>query len=110
MEWNVYRYAFNSHKLKAYNIFDHAFFRNDCVTSARKNKDNDEVFLKDVKSSLMYYFWSKCEHEIVISSFPPREDVEEKIDVYSQVMLNWDRFSEYILANKGKLRRTAIVK
>ena len=74
----------------------------------------------------MYYFWCKCEWETVITSWPPhitmkeldrlntereketekynREpyclyvepDISEKIDVYQQVMNNFDIFVDYV--------------
>lgn len=45
----------------------------------------------------MYYFWSKCEWEIILSDFPPSKKFQEKkVDVYEQVMLNWDIFINYV--------------
>ena len=43
----------------------------------------------------MYYFCAKAEWEIVISDWFGKQ-VEKKIDVYDQVMLNWDRFIEWL--------------
>ena len=78
----------------------------------------------------MYYYWAKCEWEVVITSWPPhinmdeldrinkqrksefakydREpyclcintDVRKKIDVYSQVMLNFDIFVDYVWGHR----------
>ena len=43
----------------------------------------------------MYYMWSKSEYEIIVSPWVGRaEDI--KIDVYSQVHMNWDRFVDYV--------------
>lgn len=45
----------------------------------------------------MYYFWSKCEWEIILSDFPPSDRFKKKkVDVYEQVMLNWDKFINYL--------------
>ena len=58
-----------------------------------------------VRNSLRYYYWSKCEWEIVLSDWPPSETFKkEKVDVYSQVVLNWDIFSEYIWENRKQLK------
>lgn len=52
----------------------------------------------------MYYFWSKCEWEIIISGWPPRDDFNDaKIDVYDQVKLNWDKFVDYTWDHRKEL-------
>lgn len=52
----------------------------------------------------MYWFWSKCEYEIVISPWVGRnkEEAEVKIDIYDQVMLNFNRFVDYCWSFKEK--------
>ena len=89
-----------------------------------------EEFAEKLKSNLQYYFWSKAEHEIVISSFPVHIKKEEfnrltdefkkdtkryghepygmwicpdvgiKIDIYEQVMLNFSHVVNYIWLHK----------
>lgn len=79
---------------------------------------------------MAYYYWSKAEHEVVITSWVPyitmseldrlnteREEskkkyardpyslyvnprVGEKVDVYSQVMLNFEVFVDYVWSHK----------
>ena len=50
-----------------------------------------------VHGSLFYYYRSKCEWEVIVSSWPPSDRVpERKVDVYDQVMLNWDVFIGYV--------------
>lgn len=44
----------------------------------------------------MYYFWAKCEYEVIVSSWPPREGSERKIDVYDQLKENWDIFRKLV--------------
>ena len=53
----------------------------------------------------MYHFWSKCEWEIIITDWPTSGKVEEKIDAFDQVMLNWPIFCAYILDHAVDLRR-----
>ena len=45
---------------------------------------------------LLYYFWAKSEWEIIISAWI-RADVTKpiKIDVFDQVMMNWEQFCKY---------------
>ena len=88
-----------------------------------------EKFAEEVRKSLQYCYWSKSEYETIITSWPPyiendeldrlnkekeahlekygnfyREAVElnvsYKIDIYTQIMMNWNRFIDYIWNNK----------
>ena len=103
LEWNVYYGDFNSKKIKAHNIFNNTGFIKDCEEAYKKCKDNKEEFLERVRLALMYYYWSKCEWEVIIDLWPHRGGFDgEKVDVYSQVMLNWHVFSEYVWNNKGE--------
>lgn len=94
LEWYVYYYNINGSQLKTFNIFNHRGFKN-AIEEIFKKYYSMEEFKKAVKSELMYYFWSKAEWEIIISDWFDRQ-VEKKIDVYDQIMLNWDRFIEWL--------------
>ena len=131
MEWYVYRYDFNKREIVPFNVFRHADFKEDVEEIDIKN-----ISYKDFKNQLdrltLYYFWSKCEYEIVITSWPPfiiKEDayemmnqfekdskryereplvvnanleVGEKIDIYKQLHLNWDAFCDYVYNELNK--------
>lgn len=68
----------------------------------------------------MFAYWSKVEYEMVLTdvftsidnnelerlkqlydryNYSTNLKVEKKIDIYDQVMLNWDIFSEYVYKN-----------
>ena len=52
----------------------------------------------------MYYFWSKCEYEIIVTCNPEWDRFKkEKIDVYDQLQLNWNKFVDYIWENKNEI-------
>ena len=113
LEWNVYVGNFTEKKMETDNVFEHCGFVKDCQEAYKKHKDDKDAFLEEVRRSLMYYFWSKCEWEIILSLWPPRENQQPlKIDVYDQVMLNWPIFSEYVWNNRDefKVRRKRNVK
>ena len=100
LEWNVYIEDVNRNNITVYNIFDHPLFLKDVIEAYSKHKDNYNQFCEKVDRSLHYFFWSKCEWEIILSAWPPYEKFkEEKIDVYQQVMLNRDIFFKYIWEN-----------
>lgn len=106
LEWNIYYGDFNNRKIKVGNIFDNTGFVKDCEQAYKKFKDNKEEFLERVRLSLMYYYWCKCEWEVVIDHWPHRDDfVGEKVDVYDQIMLNWPVFSEYIWNNREEFKK-----
>lgn len=111
LEWNVAYMSCNDKKIKTFNLFDMGYFFDDCARSYRKIGEDREAFLESVKRILGYYFWSKCEWEMVLSAWPPNERFKEsKVDVYDQVMLNWDRFSDYVWENRRAFRKRKVKK
>lgn len=95
MEWNVYRYDFNRKEIVIFNIFNHREFKAR-TESYLKKYDNKEEFADKLKTELMSHFWARYEYEILISRLNKSEnDDSVKVDIYSQVKLNWDRFVDY---------------
>ena len=81
LEWNVYISNFNGKRIEKYNVFDHLGFLDDLKKAARKYRDRErEQFEDQMRRDLMYYFWSKCEWEIILSHWPPRQDAREEKD------------------------------
>lgn len=105
LQWNVYRFNINKQKIEEFNIFDHYTFKEYVKEALIKHENSKEEFTKQLKSELRYYFWSKAEYEIIITCWVggDREKVNEKIDIYDQVMLNWDRFVDYVWDNGWKI-------
>jgi len=110
--WNVYIGDWNHKQIKVHNIFEHGRFAKDVVKTLRKAEKDwkqtgelDWLALSEgVRRDLMYYYWSKCEWEVVVSEWPPREKGgETKIDVYEQVRLNWDVFLQYLWEERKEL-------
>lgn len=95
MEWYVYRYNFNSRKIEKFNIFDHGGFVED-VNKCLLESDDKDSFEKELNNALLYYYWSKSEWEIIITPWIGDEKERVKIDVYDQVMMNWDKFVDYV--------------
>ena len=82
-------------------------------------KFKTEIFAPEFKNNLMYYFWSKCECEIILTNWPTsfkvdiknldatkhdyRDSIDlevaEKIDMYDQVMNNWQLVLDYVWNN-----------
>ena len=66
-------------------------------------------FKEKIRRELQYYFWAKYEWEIgitepfsntLLDAYTNGRDYPwEKIDVYDQVMMNWDIFFDYLYKN-----------
>ena len=131
--WNVFVENINDRKIEVHNVFNHHSFMKDLIKINKKHKDDFYNFAKEVKHTLMYHYWSKSEWEVVVTSFPPyinekeflrlnlerderiqkygrfiRESVNletgKKVDVYDQVMMNWDHFINYLWENRKELK------
>lgn len=101
MTWNVFYYNCNNcntDKIESFNIFRHCRFREDVQKNLKTHTDKNE-FAKVLKSDLQYYFWSKAEYELIVKAWVGG-DAEMKIDIYKQVVINWDRFVDYVWSFK----------
>lgn len=94
--WNVYYHDINESKIRTFNVFDHSGFTKSVADAAKKHKDKNE-FTEKLRRELFYYFGSKCGWEVLISPWVGgRNTKPRKVDVYGQVMLNWDVFVDYV--------------
>ena len=85
------------------NIFEHGSFREYVKKAARKVQSKED-FAMQLRREVMYYFWSKCEWEVLISPWVGGNDDEErKVDVAWQILNNWDVFVDYTRNNRKKL-------
>lgn len=102
LKWNVFYHSINKQEITTFNIFNHWRFNEDTQKNLKKIKDKNE-FAEKLRRDLMYYFWSKSEYEIIISPWCGGRDTKEvKIDVYDQVMSNWDVFLDYVWNSKKR--------
>lgn len=106
LEWNVYTSDFNQRRIVVHNIFNHYRFWEDCIKNKKKNKNNKEEFVKQLRTDLQYFYWSKSEWEIILQQWPPSDNFnDEKIDVFDQVYLNWDKFVDYVWNNLKEIKK-----
>lgn len=105
LAWNVIYHNINGGRIETFNIFRHGGFVED-VEKALKKYSAKEEFAERLRRILFYYFGSKTEWEVIISPWCGGRDVKDiKIDVYRQVMNNWEVFLDYVWNAKPKRRR-----
>ena len=100
LKWNVFYHSVNKQEIVTLNVFNHWRFSEDVENNLKKIKDKDE-FAEKLRHDLMYYFWSKSEYEIIISPWCGERNTKDiKVDIYTQVMNNWDIFLDYVWNSK----------
>ena len=125
-KFNVIIYDFNSKKFTTYDVLP--YLRNtyeervarhkELLKKIKKSKKLDESILDDkynkvpvtfndfkefVKSESQYQFWSRCEYEIILSDWPPSNPpIEEKWDVFDQIMMNHDIITKLLMEDVVK--------
>lgn len=109
--------------------YNWVFLRDGLLVAKKKYNDDFNKFADHIRRWLSYEYCSRSQYETVITTWPTFIDEEElnrlndeykkskeeghvfyrqtvntgisfKLDVYTQVMLNWDRFIEYVWNNK----------
>lgn len=111
-KWNVYMGDFNSGYIKEFNIFRHVSFLDDVCKTVKKYRQilkkegtfDRAAFAEELRHQLMYYFWCKCEYEIILDHWPPSDRTNaRKVDIYEQVLLNFDVFTDYVWGHREEL-------
>lgn len=93
MTWYVYCDS-GTGKIVPWNIFEHRSFREE-VEQLLSEAFSKSVFDEKLNYIVKYYFWRKCEYEICLATWPNMEIVE-KISVYDQIYMNWEKFCRYV--------------
>lgn len=102
--WNVYYHNINTGKITTFDIFQHGRFKaNVCKYLQECNIKED--FAEQVRKELFYYFGSKCEYEVLVCSWCGMS-AEKKVDIYSQVRLNYTVFIDYVWSFKAAICNT----
>lgn len=105
--WNVIYENINSRSIETFNVFDHGRFVED-IKKHFKTFETKELFADHLRRSVMYYFWSKCEWEVLVTSLcEGRSPVEKKIDVAWQLINNWEVFVDYVWSARPQKRENA---
>lgn len=112
IEYKVITWNFSTDRVEHYDIMPYLYRK---LEEKRKKK---QITLKDltlerlkefIDNESKYQFWARCEYEVILSSWPPRENGHEhKMDVYEQIHMNLDNIAKlmYDDLQKGKSAKT----
>lgn len=108
IHWYVYVESFNARTIEKRDLFAHGAHIKEIAKMFKKCGDDKDAFTKELRSELMYYYWARCEWEVIITSWPPSPEgtfKDVKIDVFDQLNMNWDVFVDYIWNNRKEIMR-----
>ena len=70
LKWNVFNES--GGEIKVINLFEYSYtFLEALLIAKRKYKNDFEKFADHIRNYLQYCYWSKCEYETIITSWPP---------------------------------------
>ena len=111
MHWFVMYYNSNAKQFQSYDVLK---YKEDFIKKLKKKVTSREEFTEKMKFEMMYYFWSKCEWEVILSNINNRiimspwvgpEDIT--LDVTDKEDFNWVDFfnkqSEHYV-NKNRIK------
>lgn len=113
VEYRVITWNFSTDRVEHYDIMPYLYRR---LEEKRKRK---QIVLRDltlerlkefIDNESKYQFWARCEYEVILSSWPPRENGRKhKMDVYEQIHMNLDNIAKlmYDDLQRGKPARVS---
>lgn len=108
LSWLVANYDINANKITYYDVLR---YREDNIKKLKKKCETKEEFSDGLRREMMYYYWSKCEAEILIKRTDDNriilsswicsnpEDIE--IDVTDRTDFDWIGFADKHIKEKG---------
>ena len=128
LSWKVFWEDFNKREIVYYDIFKNGYWE-EKAKELKKKHPNFGQWTTAFRIQLMSQYWSRSEYEVIITSWPPyietkeldrlcqeREEREKvwgskilrinprltttrKIDIFEQLDMNWEVFTNYVWNN-----------
>ena len=92
--YNVWIWDFNHDSLEPYDVVPRFVESIKQYIKPKNLPKTKEALDKILESDARYYFWSKCEYEMIIHGWP-KQNNNQKVDVYKQLRLNWHIFLDF---------------
>ena len=96
--FNVINFDFNSKEFESYDVMPYLI---NCYKNVKRKKECPKTFdefKQFVESKSMYMYWSRCEYEIILSDWPG-QNINKKIDIHEQLMMNIDTVTDILMKN-----------
>lgn len=94
-KFNVIMYDPNMKEFVPYNIIPYFI---DCYQNSKNKPITKEQFKEFIKSESEYRFQFRCEYEIILADWP-NQQIERKVDVYDQIIMNLDVITDVLMFN-----------
>ncbi len=114
VEYRVITWNFSTDRVEHYDIMPYLYRR---LEEKRKKR---QIVLKDltleklkefIDNESKYQFWARCQYEVILSSWPPRENGRKhKMDVYEQIHMNLDNIAKLMYDDLQKRKSARVSK
>lgn len=114
IEYRVILWNVNTDRVEHYDIMPYLYRR---LEEKRKKR---QITLKDltleklkefIDNESKYQFWARCQYEVILSSWPPRENGHRhKMDVYEQIHMNLDNIAKLMYDDLQKRKPARVSK
>lgn len=83
--------------IETFNVFKSKKFRDELISLVKIEDPYcyEFDFKEELKRAAQYCFWAKCEYEVEVSDWTKNEK-GQKVDIFQQLMMNWDNFYQYV--------------
>lgn len=108
LSWMVKNYETNSNVIKDYDVLK---YREEFIKKLKKKKPDKAEFAKEMRSEMMYHYWSRTEYELIMKVtengriilspwIGQRNSDQAEIDVTDNNDFDWKGFAEKIYKRK----------
>ena len=101
-QFNVINYNCNAKRFETYDVIPHLVDEYNRLKGDKVMQRHNPLpvtfdeFKKFVKDESMYQWWGRCEYEIILVDWPS-QTIDEKWDIYEQIMMNLDLVTELVM-------------
>lgn len=99
-QFNVIVEDINSRKFIPYDVIPYLV---QCYYEEKDRPRTIKEFKVFIERHSKYQWWSRCEYEIILKSWPTG-NIEKKIDVHQQVMMNIDIIAEILMNEVNNIK------
>lgn len=114
VEYRVITWDFSTDRVEYYDIMPYLYRKLEEKIKKRQIVLKDLTFeklKKFIDDESKYQFWARCQYEVILSSWPPRENGRKhKMDVYEQIHMNLDNIAKLMYDDLQKRKPARVSK